>query len=321
MNIMGQDTLEQFKIKHLLWKKCIDIEDRNSVFNQIHSMIWNAAVFNVINNARKIAPVDAKGNREINGMIHRFMDRCFFDSQFLSIRRLADPAPIDGDRGVFSLLSLLNDMKINASLITRRNLFLVDNMEYDYEAAQQKEAVFMAEQLRAGASSYWLPPELDSHSIRLRHEYIDVLSGVDSGHRSPNDAIRVEVFDYLAKKIKDASEDIGLHVNKFIAHSASPESRDYSNVDDVKITLGHVWGAHKVICQVANFIDVSMISRASHNFLPIPQFNYFKFIDKAIVSSDGVAALSKIWDEFQKETEQWGSWGLKNLQNEMTQMK
>ena len=312
-----EEVLEQFKVKHVLWKKCLSGDDRNSVFNQIHQMIWNAAVFNVINESRKIATADEKGRKEVNGMIHRFIDRCFFDSQFLCIRRLVDPAVLDGARGVFSLLSLLNDMRANTFLITRGNLFAVDGMEYDYETVQQKELAYMDAQLKAGKSSYWLPPELVSHTVRIRHEHIDILCGTDPERRSPNNTVCPEIFYYLIKKLKDASDTIGLHVNKFVAHSASPESREESNADDVKITMRHLWDAHKVICQVANLIDTHIVSRASHNFLPTPQYNNFQHIDRALVSTEDVKALSDAWHGFQKETDAWSSWGMKELSEEM----
>jgi len=89
------------------------------------------------------------------------MDRCFVDSQFLRIRRLVDGGitgkGIHGHKGVFSLISLLEDMKANVSVITRRNLFLIDEIQYDYDPVRQKE--------------------LDSLLALMRHESIDFYRG------------------------------------------------------------------------------------------------------------------------------------------------
>ncbi len=319
---MEQVLFEQFKAKRESWIQSFSGKDRNSIINQIYQMVWNAAVFKIVNEARRIAPVNAKGQTEVNGMLHRFMDRCFFDSQFLAIRRLTDSSsPFDGPRGVFSLLSLLNDMKANVSLITRDNLFSAEGLEYDYETIQQRELAYTLEQSKSGKNAYWIPAELDSHSVRLRHEQIDTLSGVKAEQRTPNDTVQAEILGYLIKKIDGISESIGLHVNKYIAHSATPESREYDNVGDVKITLGHLWDAHKVICQVANFTDVYLLSRANHSFLPVPQYDHFEHIDKPLVSTEGVEVLSKAWHEFHKETDSWGSWGMKELQKEISQEK
>lgn len=318
---MGQALLEQIKVKRESWIQCFSGKDRNSILNQIYQMVWNAAVFKIINEARRVAPVNAKDQTEINGMLHRFMDRCFFDSQLLAIRRLTDSSPFDGPKGVFSLISLLNDMKANVSLITRENLFSAEGLEYDYEAIQQRQLVYALEQSKSGKNAYGIPAELVSHSVRLRHEQIDTLSGVEAEQRAPNDAVRNEIFDCLIKKIDDVSENIGLHVNKYIAHSATPESRKYDNADDIKITLGHLWDVHKVICQVANFTDVYLLSRTNHSFLPVPQYDHFEHIDKPLVSTEGVEVLRKAWHGFHEETDSWGLWGMKELQKEISQEK
>jgi hypothetical protein len=60
-----------------------------------------------------------------------------------------------------------------------------------------------------------------------------------------------------------------------------------------------------------------MLSRASHSFLPVPQYDHLEFIDKPLVSTVGVEVLSKAWHEFHKETDSWGQWGIKDLQQEM----
>lgn len=311
--------LEQFKAKREVWIQCFSGKDRNSILNQIYQMVWNAAVFKVVNEARRIAPVDSKGQTEINGMLHRFIDRCFFDSQFLAIRRLTDAAYEidDPKKGISSLVAVLIDLKANISLITRENLFLVDGLEYDYEAIQQRELAYTLEQSQKGSSAYWLPSELDSHSVRIRHEHIDVLCGVIPDQRKPSDTIKTDVFDQLINRVKKASGEVNVHVNKYIAHAATPESREYVKTNEVSVTLGHLWDAHKVICQVANFVDIHMLSRASHSFLPVPQYDHLEFIDKPLVSTAGVEVLSKAWHEFHKETDSWGQWGIKDLQQEM----
>ncbi len=318
---MPPENFEQFKAKHEAWKKCLSGEDRNSVFNQIFRMVWNAAVFKIINEARRISPTDTKGQIKINGMVHHFLDRCFFDSQFLAVRRLTDAAYTleDAKKGIFSLTALLNDMKANISLMTRANLFAVENLEYDPTGIQQRELQYAFEQSKNGKGAYWSSFKGSSHDITSRHDQIDVLCGTSADQRKPSDTIRGEIFDYLLKRTKDASEDVNLHVNKYIAHAATPDSREYSKAGEVSITLDHLWGAHKVICQVANFVDVYMLSRAHYSFLPVPQYDHFEHIDEFLVSAEGVDALSNAWHQFQKDTDSWASWGMKELQEEILQ--
>ncbi|MDD4980133.1 MAG: basic secretory protein-like protein [Candidatus Omnitrophica bacterium] len=314
----GRVLFEQFKVKRELWIECLSGKDRNSIFNQIFDMVWNAAVFRVINEARKITAENEEGQKEINGMLHHFIDECFFDSQFLAIRRLTDPAYElrDAERGIFSLFALLNDMRKNIALFTRENFFAAEGLEYDYEAIEKREQEFIAEQVKNGQRVIWGPRDLDSWPIKLRHEAIDALSGVSAEQRKPSDVIQEKVLDCLIKILKDVSTDINLYVNKYIAHLATPQSREHYKADEVSITLGHLWNAYKVICQVANFVDSYMLTGASHSFLPVPQFNNFEFIEKSLVSYSNIEVLSKAWDDFSKETSSWGSWGLKELREQ-----
>lgn len=315
---MAKD-FEQFKAKHDFWIQCFSGQDRNSILNKIYQMVWNAAVFKIINESRRIAPVNSKGQTEVNGMLHRFIDRCFFDSQFLAVRRLTDSAYelSDPKKGTSSLVALLTDMKSNSGLITRENLFKADGMEYDYGAVQQRELAYALEQSKKGSNAYWIPSELDSHSVKIRHEHIDVLCGVKPELRKPSDVIASGIFEQLIARVKKASEEVNLHVNKYIAHAATPESRDYVKADEISVTLGHLWDAHKIICQTANFLDIHLLSRASHSFLPVPQYDHLEFIDRALVSSENVGVLSDAWHEFHRETDSWGQWGIKDLQKEM----
>jgi hypothetical protein len=317
---MEQEFLEQFKTKRETWIQCLSGEDRNSIFKHIHHMVWNASVFKVVNEARNITPENEKGEMEINGMVSRFINKCFFDSQLLAIRRLTEASYElqDTKNGVYSLSALLNDIKDNIELMTRENFFAVENLEYDYEALHKLELEYIFEQQKDNPQDCCsIPPELNSWRVKSRHEVIDTLAGVTEGQRKPSDAIRTQVVEYLLKMLKDVSADMKLYVDKYIAHLATPESRDYDKAEEVSITLGHLWSAHKVICQVANFIDKYMLTGISHGFLPLPQFSHLRFIDKPLVSESNIKVLSNAWDDYFKETNSWGSWGIKEFCQEM----
>jgi len=58
-------------------------------------MIFDSAVFQCINESRKYAAKDDKGNIKQNIMIHSFINESFFKTQLMSIRKLKDR---DSDR-------------------------------------------------------------------------------------------------------------------------------------------------------------------------------------------------------------------------------
>ena len=72
------------------WKDWLRGDDVHSIRSQIHNMIWDSAVYQSINEARAYAPTDDKGQVELNAMVHHFIDRCFFDTQMMAIRRFLD---------------------------------------------------------------------------------------------------------------------------------------------------------------------------------------------------------------------------------------
>jgi len=250
---------------------------------------------------------------EMNGMMHDLFDRCFFDTQLLRIRRLTDSYPLTGPKGVFSLRSLLKDMKKCSNLMTRESLFAVEGLEYDYEVVRKQEAEYFAQHGIAGSGALFIPNNLCPELVEKRHREIDALAGVDKSMRRPEDIINIRVFNYLITKIDTAVKDINMRVDKYIAHATTPESRTYNNAEETSLTLGHLWDTTKTICQVANFVDTYLLSRSSHSFLPTPQYNQFKYIDKPLISANNIEILSEKWHKFHKETDLWASWGLEEF--------
>ena len=313
-----KNILEIFKEKRKQWIHCFSGDDRHSIINQISNMVWNAAVFKVINESRRIVTDNGQKQAEMNGMLHRFIDRCFFDSQLLSVRRLCDPGSVVGSDGVFSLVSLMNDMKQHVHLMTRENFFKDEKLEYDIEAIRQKEMEYFREHTKNGTGALWIPNEVDSHSVERRHREIDDLTGTDEANRNPNDAVSANLLEFLIKKVKQDTQNIKLRVDQNVAHAASPQSRQYKNSDGVSLTLNCLWESHRIICQVANFIDMYLLSRASHSFLPTPQYDHLEFIDKSFISTEQIETISNAWHEFHRETDSWGSWGLADVKEEMS---
>lgn len=306
-------NLKRFKEKRKQWIHCFSGDDRHSIINQISNLVWNAAVFKVINEARRIATDNGQKQAEMNGMLHRFIDRCFFDSQLLSVRRICDPGPVVGTEGVFSLVSLMDDMKRHIALMTRENFFIDEELEYSIEKIHQKEMDYFRENTKNGTGALWIPKEVDIYNVEIRHKEIDRLSGVSEDARNPEDTVSLEILAVLIKKVKTATENIKLRVDQTIAHAASPDSRQYKKSDEISLTLNCLWESHHIICQVANFIDMYLLSRASHSFLPTPQYNHLEFIDKSFIETGHLEVMSNVWHEFHRETDGWGAWGLSDL--------
>lgn len=76
---------------------------QNCVYRQLYGLIHDANTYWWINETRRLAPRDSSGRRMLNGDMHRLIDRCFFKSQMVGIRRLIDRREKKQHRAVYSV--------------------------------------------------------------------------------------------------------------------------------------------------------------------------------------------------------------------------
>ena len=97
-------------------------------------MIWDAAIFRFILESRQIQIERNPDNPRLNGILHNFLDRSFFQSQASSIRRLIDKSKygLTGNKGVYSLCSLIDDLGKRREELTRESFFVLRGIPYDY---------------------------------------------------------------------------------------------------------------------------------------------------------------------------------------------
>jgi hypothetical protein len=293
------------------WLEVLSGEDRHSIISQITQMTWDDAAFRVINEARRLAPRDPDGGRQLNGLMHSLLDRAFFASHLAAIRRLMDDRyPLNGKKGVYSLPALLKDMRQHRELLTREAIFASEGLEYDYEPIRQKHLEYASKQEKAGKRTYWVPEDLGWRKHERRHERIDQLAGVQAQDRQPGDMVRENIFCKLKQKTEKASKDVVCHVNTFIAHAATPESRALVGADEAGLTLNHLWQAHQHLCEVAGFLAIYVLGDSFRSPLPIPQYDQFKYIERPLIDASQVGKLADLWRQIDKETHGWSQWGL-----------
>ncbi len=286
-NKKRERALKQFKDVHKKWFDWFAGTDRNSICLQIRDLIQYTAIYQIINESRLLL-IDSK-NREnkYNGMLYSFIDKCFFEYQFISIRRLLD----SGRDTPYSLYGLLTDMENNLHLLTRYNYFYGCDIEYDVNKAKAKSDEYTQEQ-----SNLWKPR--DWQWVEKRHKDFDRLSNEANGKRSETDLVDKIIFQNL-KKLLDKHRDIEKYTNQYIAHAANPKVRA-KKIKNIKITIGQLWEAHKVICEVAVFVDRYFFNKCTR-FLDVPQFDRLENIEKPLIGRKDIPRLRKIWDEYSRE--------------------
>lgn len=299
------------KAKFEEWKNMLVGEDIHSIRNQIWDMIWYCAFFRCIKESRKYAAKDDKGDIKQNKMIHYFINQSFFKTQLLSIRNLLDKEISTGKRSVYSLYRLVQDMKNNHELLTRENILAVHNLPYDYEEAMECLRQNTPKIKKGNIQiQTWSGRNINEiESSKDIHRRIDSIAGVAMDKRSPDDLIPDNILKQFDDKLTSI-EELCKYVDKFIAHSATPESREVIP-DEIEDPLGKILNAHKIICETASFIGNNLLFCGFGSVLHISQygqfdqFDIFEYLDEPISSKETVEKLRELWEKYRAETEQW----------------
>ena len=297
-----KDSKEKFEE----WKNMLLGEDIHSIRNQICGMIWDCAFFRCINESRRYAAKDNKGNIKRNEPLHSFINQSFFKTQLLSIRRLTDKRS-----DVYSLRRLIKDIKKNSALLTRKNILDAYNLPYDYEKAMEYLRQNTPKIKKGNAQvQTFIGKDIDEVEFSKDiHRRIDSITGITADKRSPDDLIPNDILKQFDDKLASI-EELCKYVDKFIAHAATPDSRK-AIPDEIKEALGKILNAHKIICETASFIGNNLLFCGFGVFLPGPrygqfdQFDIFEYLNERIASKETIEKLREFWEKYQAETEQW----------------
>lgn len=295
------------------WSDCLKGTDENSIFQQISNMIWDAAIFRFILESRQSQIEKNPDNPSINLSFHSFIDRNYFQAQAASIRRLADKSNygLTGKKSIYSLYALIEDISQRRSELTRKSFFELKHIPYDYSTIQQRGRDFITQQVIGKDSGFRTPPEFDWEASADAHKTFDRLCGVTEQSRKTQDVIAEKVFSRLKDKL-DMCHEITKYVDKYVAHSATPESRAVENIDSTKITLKHIWDAHKIIYEIAEYLSGALFSEG-HAPLAWKSPNTFDNWDTPLLESRDIPRLEEAYNQFREETNTWQLNGMEDL--------
>jgi len=302
---MVSPKLPNLSTKFHQWKEWLLGEDVHSIRNQIHSMIWDAAVWQSVNESRRYARTDSDGKPLLNDAVHDLLNRTFFQTQALAIRRLLDRESREGGRAVTSLWRLLRQIQQNRSSLTRQAMLSLHGYPYDHKSETKRfHRMILDDGKETQESRRGL---LDCAQSRSIHEAFDSMAGVDANARNPDDVIQDDILSWLMNRLEKCRE-IYTFVNKFVAHSAAPESRAALDANEVKITLGKILEAHRIICTTAFFVSLHIFNNGFGNVPATPQFNQFEHFEKPWATEETVTKMYEFWGNYRKQTDAWRHW-------------
>ena len=297
-----KDSKEKFEE----WKNMLLGEDIHSIRNQICDMIWDCAFFRCINESRRYAAKDNKGNIKLNEPLHSFINQSFFKTQLMSIRRLKDKRS-----DVYSLRRLIKDIKKNSALLNRKNILDAYNLPYDYEKAMEYLRQNTPKVKKGNTQvQTFIGKDIDEVEFSKDiHRRIDSITGITADKRSPDDLIPNDILKQFDDKLASI-EELCKYVDKYIAHSAAPDSRK-AIPDEIKEALGKILNAQKIICETARFIGNDLLFCGFGEVLSISrygkfdQFDLFEYLDEPIASEETIEKLREFWGKYRTETKQW----------------
>jgi hypothetical protein len=312
-DILDKEKGEAFRQSRLKWMEWLYGDDPHSISRQIYSMVWDYALFCVVNELRRMAATELKNGVSFNGSVIRLFDAGFVTTQAIAIRRLIEKPKSNPNLAVISLRSILNDIKENAHLVTRENYVCYDGLPYDYEAVHQQWLATLPSHTD-GVHTGWLPTSGPTAwpKSELVHKNFDKISGVDPGHRERADTIKPDLFAFLESQI-DTCKDIKKYVDKFIAHASAPETRKELPANQRAITLDRLKAHHKTIYQIASFISRQLLYQSDLGGLPVPQNDHLANLDKSWATAENLNTARRVWKEYAKEVSEWDSASLWSL--------
>lgn len=177
----------------------------------------------------------------------------------------------------------------------------IAELEYNYNRTRAAKEEYCSDQVRQGNHSFWIPHEYHYERSLQRHAEFDWLSGVTVGTSTPDDTIRVEVFDMLETRL-DRLSGIIEHVNAEVAHAATEASRagrvlEHWGLPDAKRAVQEIAEIAQVVGNWFCFSGAGMV-------LPVPQFDQFAHLDAPLYTGDRTR-LQEVWDEFANDAQNW----------------
>jgi hypothetical protein len=97
-------------------------------------------------------------------------------------------------------------------------------------------------------------------------------------------------------------------VDKFLAHSATPESRATVDERETDISLGQILDAHRIICQIAECVSRNLSLGSMGRPLPASVDDPFEHFEQPWVAKEAVEKLREWRHSYEDSADEWLRW-------------
>ncbi|MDR9811908.1 AbiU2 domain-containing protein [Rhizobium hidalgonense] len=281
------------------WREAF-LDDVTGINKTLDDMMWHYASFRTAIRIVALANARRESAPPLNQMMFDLMAEGYWSSLFFGIRRLLDgSSAIKGDRGVYSLRSVLKDIEECRNKITRRvYVEWVCEAQYDVEDLRARHW----EKLRVAArdrKAVWGDRRIALSEYA--HRYFDLLSGVPQSKRSADDVIDAAFFSNVERRLA-ALSSIADYVGSHIAHAGNRESRRGKTLDYFDIRQARI--AVRKVKRVADFIGL-VFANAGGAGLATFIGDQFEGLDKPLVTEEDMSDLEDQWRMMNRDIESW----------------
>jgi hypothetical protein len=300
--VLGKQADDKLLQRISTWKTAYT-DETTGILTAIEAMLWDYAAFRTaiavvsLANRRRLAERPDSDTSSLNQMLFDLLAKGYWSSLLLGARKLLDPHPLSGARGVYSLRAILNDVKACQSKLTRR--IYVEHLRgcrYDLNALRQENWEALK---AAGGRATWGDPALTLSEIS--HRDFDYLSGVKEADRSETDLIDPGVLVLIEGRLTNLDR-ISDHASTHIAHAGNAESRlgkalEEFDIRDAREVL-------KALKETGDLIGL-WFANAGISTLAVYQGNQFEGLDMAAVPEANMPDLDANWNLIDQDIESW----------------
>ena len=271
-DVSDRSSLANMQTKLLRWKTMLAGDDPHSIEQQMLSIVSDDIDYRSFNEALRINKDRDKANAA-PGLIIDLLHRTFFLSQAMGIRKLLDPKASSNEKSVYSLRTIISDIRSHYGLITRENYICYDGTWYNETDSRHDNRSKL--------------------KCSVRHKVFDTISTDQKSKRNRKDTIDVSLLDQMEKYLQKSNR-LESYINKYIAHAADPLNRKKIELELKNVSLNYLQRLYKVLIWSANLLG-KITDQLVLTEVPTPQFDQFQGWENGIILPRQKKHLYRYW--------------------------
>ncbi len=281
-----EDQIERIK----RWQEAFR-DDTTGIHKTVQDLLWNYAAFQTTVQIIHLASERQDEGAALNQMLFNLIREGYWSSLLLGTRRLLDNHALKGPKGVYSIRSVVNDVKGSRGWLNRK-IYV--------EKVHRAEYGELDNELASKNGPAWVIRERNKSDAA--HRCFDELCGKAPPDRASDDLIDPAIFVRIETRLASLDK-ITKHVNTHVAHSGNKESRgtgrslENFDIHEARSTL-------KQLKEVSTLVGVWFANEGGAGLATFLG-DQFEGLDQPIVRSSDIQKLEQHWQAMDSEIAKW----------------